>query len=69
MVVQELAYAMTDQNETITIIAENSRSEVEANAYLLKRLLYTAQLISANDELRITVKEEDFDQIKKYLGK
>ena len=69
MVVQEIAYAMTDQNETITIVAETCKSELEVNAYLIKRLLYTAESISANNQMRITVKDNDFEAIKQYFGK
>lgn len=68
MIVQEIANAMQDQTEVITIVAEESRNEMEANAYLLKRLLHTAESIAANNQMKITVKESDFESIKKHFG-
>lgn len=68
MVVQEIAYLVQDQNVTITIVSEKSNEEIEASAYLLRRLLYTAEKLSA-DNIKITVKENDFEGVKKLLGK
>lgn len=67
MVVQEIAYALQDQSEVVTIVNKESKEEFEANAYLLKRLLATVEHISA-DNLKLTVSEKDFEGIKKHFG-
>lgn len=67
MYIQELAYMVEDQNTPIRIVTKNKEEILEANAYLLRRVLYIAEHISA-DNIELTVSEQTFDDLKKYLN-
>lgn len=68
MYIQDFVYSLEDQNTPITVVAESTKETIETNAYLLKRLLYIAQKLSA-DNIEIVVNEDDFTAIKKYLNR
>lgn len=63
LLVQDVAYAITDQNEVITLVAEESREELEVTAYQLKGILGAIEKIGANSQLQITIGEKDFARI------
>lgn len=67
MVVQDMTVRLNDPTQVITIEAKDSRREMETNAYLCNRLLHTVEKITA-DNIRITVSEKAFENIKNYLG-
>lgn len=60
---------LIDNNiQMITIESIDSKQQLEANAYLLNRLLYTVEKMSA-DNIRLKVSEQAFEDIKKHLGR
>lgn len=67
MYIQELAYMVENQNTPIRIVTKKRKETLEANAYLLRRVLYMVDHISA-DNIELTVSEETFEDLKKYLN-
>lgn len=67
MFIQDLAYAIEDQNTPIRIEVENGAESFEANAYRLRRVLHVAEKISA-DNIVLTVTEENFANLKRYIN-
>lgn len=62
--VQEITQRFEVQGESVTIVAADSKREKELNAYLLNRLLCYAEGITANNQMKITVSEKDFEGIQ-----
>lgn len=67
MVVQDMTVRLDDPTQPIVIVAMDSKREVEVNAYLCNRLLNTVEQIHA-ENLKLTVSEQAFESIRKYLG-
>lgn len=68
MVAQEISYLVEDKNQPIIIEALSSKETVIANTYLLSRSLATVEQLSG-DNIKITVPDEAFEGIKKYMGR
>ena len=66
--VQEITQLFEMQGEVVTIVAADSKREKEVNAYLLNRLLAYAQGITANNQMKITVNEKDFEGVVARFG-
>lgn len=62
--VQEITQHFEVQGEAVTIVAADSKREIELNAYLLNRILAYVQGIAANNQMKITVSEKDFEGIQ-----
>lgn len=68
MYMQEIAYAIEDAATPIIIEHEESGEQVETCAYLLRKMLYTAEKISA-DNIKLIVKKDAFEDIKFMMNK
>lgn len=66
--VQEITQLIEAPGEVVTIVAADSKREKELNAYLLNRLLSYAQSITADNQMKITVSEKDFEGILARFG-
>ena len=61
------AEAYTDKQEAVTVVAENSKKEFTVYVGYLTKLLYTVVALSTAEGARITVKEDDFIAMEKFL--
>ena len=62
--VQDIIVKLDNPNQTIVIEAEDSREQVELYAYTCRMYLHKLIKISA-DNIKLTVSEEAFNDIKK----
>ena len=69
LTVQEITQQFEVQGEAVTIVAADSKREIELNAYLLNRLLAYVKGITAYNQMKITVSEKDFESIRTGFGK
>ena len=68
LAIQEITQLFEVQGESVTIVAEDSKREKDVNAYLLNRLLAYVKGITANNQMKITVSEKDFEGIQARFG-
>ncbi|MGN1156042.1 MAG: hypothetical protein ACI4TK_07680 [Agathobacter sp.] len=68
LTVQEITQHFEVQGEAVTIVAADSKKEIELNAYLLNRLLAYVKGITAYNQMKITVSEKDFEGIQAMFG-
>lgn len=66
MFIQDMIAKLDNPVQDITIECISTQETIETNAYLCKRLLYTAERVSA-DNIKLTVSEDVFKGIKKHL--
>ena len=67
MVAQEITYLIEDKNQTIILESLDSKETLETNAYLLSRSLATVERI-AGDNIKLTVKDNVFEGLKRQFG-
>lgn len=65
--VGDFAKLYTDDMETVTVVAENSKMEFTVEVCCLVKLLYGVVGISTAEGAKITLKEDDFAAVKSYL--
>ena len=68
MDIQHFAYAIEDAGTPVIIESEETGEQVEICAYMLRRMLYTAEKLSA-DNIKLTVKKDAFEDIKFMVNK
>ena len=67
MLVQDVIVKLDNPKQTIVIEAEDSKEKIETNAYLCRKYLHKLEKITA-DNIKLTVNEEAFSDIKKGIS-